>query len=291
MRWMRCCAALVLLFVLAPEAPAKSWQAVSLPDFLAVEGPVFVGRLSKVEQAKVLDHPVYLATIEVAETLRGNLPRAVQISWPDLGPGRGFAGMTYKVGDEGVWIVRGQYQLIGDESNASRHDRARKEHPDLYDAGHPMCLQPLEKKGEVEQVLARQGLRLRLDVSDFNTPEPGGGRTRSVRLALHNPGRVELKLHHMDNRQALSFIVLDELGNVVTPLARGKADPAAEADFALGPGQTVFHYRKDLDYVSGTGQFGYELEAGKTYRVTALYRPEGAKGSAVASAEVMLKVH
>ena len=282
--------ALTLMLVFTLPVLAKSWAAVSLPDFLAVEGPVLVGRLSKVEQTKVLDHPVYLATIEVGEVLRGNLPKVVQISWPDLGPGRGFAGMTYKIGDEGVWILRGQYQLIGDERNEGRQDRLRKEHPDLYDAGHPMCLQPVEKKGEVEQVLSRQGLWLRVDVSDFNTPEPRGGRTRSIRLALNNPGRAELKLHHPDNRQALSFIVLDERGNVVAPTPRGKADPAARGDFILRPGETVFHYRKGLDFVTGTALFGYELEAGKAYRVTALYRPDGAKGNAVASAEVELKV-
>ena len=65
---------------------------------------------------------------------------------------------------------------------------------------------------------------------------------------------------------------------------RGKADPAFR-DAELRPGAELKHKFERLEFVTGTAWCGYDLTAGRTYRVVAVYRPAGPDGPGFCSDE------
>lgn len=107
-------------------------------------------------------------------------------------------------------------------------------------------------------------------------------------LSIRNQSPGNLQLQETSNRMALAFLVTDHYGNVVKPAGRGKVDPAA-GTFTLRPGSTHTHKFANLDFLTGTGLFGYDLEKEKQYRVVAVYRPAGSNGPGFASNECVFE--
>ena len=109
----------------------------------------------------------------------------------------------------------------------------------------------------------------------------------AVRLTLRNLGKSDAALQHPGNRSAVTYFVTDALGNVVTPVFRGKADPPSRM-VALEPGAAYTHTPDDLDFVTGSAWCGYDLKAGESYRVVAIYRPSGPRGPGYSSEEASI---
>lgn len=107
-------------------------------------------------------------------------------------------------------------------------------------------------------------------------------------LEIKNESQRKLSIQALSNRLVLAFLVMDDHGNVLRPMGKAKVDPAAET-FILESGASHAHAFKNLDFLTGTGLFGYELEKGTHYRVVAVYRPTGPKGPGFASNECVFE--
>lgn len=107
-------------------------------------------------------------------------------------------------------------------------------------------------------------------------------------LEIRNDSKLNLTIQALSNRLVLAFLLMDEHGNVVGPMGKAKIDPRA-ATFILSPSATHTHTFKNLDFLTGTGLFGYALEKGKRYRVVAVYRPAGPKGPGFSSNECVFE--
>ena len=119
----------------------------------------------------------------------------------------------------------------------------------------------------------------------------GDGKTPpipSAALTLHNIGQTDLTLQHPGNRMALAFLVLDESGLPVTPRGIAKVDPAFST-IALKPGAKNRVEIGALQFLSQGALFAYELTPGHTYRVIAVYRPDGENSAGICSREVLFK--
>ena len=106
-------------------------------------------------------------------------------------------------------------------------------------------------------------------------------------MTIKNTGAEQFLVQQTTNRQAVVFFVTDELGNVVAPQLRGKSDPAFE-ELELRPGTEMKHTFENIDFVTGSAWMGYDLKTGETYRVVALYRPNGKSGPGFCSKEETL---
>lgn len=126
-----------------------------------------------------------------------------------------------------------------------------------------------------------EGAKLRLDLA---VTDDGTGT-----LEIRNAAKRDLNLYTLSNRLALTFLVMDEHGNIVEPQAKAKVDPPGATIFELQQGQSFTHRFKNLDYVSGTALFGYALQEGKTYRTLAVYCPDGLRGPGFGSNECVFK--
>jgi len=117
-----------------------------------------------------------------------------------------------------------------------------------------------------------------------------------VEVKITNRSDTAITVEHPGNRYALAFLVMNELGNVVEPVGLAKVNRAKHEAIVLKPGETFTHTvvssvrpRCLFQFLSGSALFGYELEFGKTYRVVAVYRPEGKDGEGVCSAEKVIE--
>lgn len=103
-------------------------------------------------------------------------------------------------------------------------------------------------------------------------------------LVIRNTGSSELKVMHPGNRMAVGFIVMNSLGNVVLPVGRAKTHPPFR-EITIKPHTEFKHSFSNLEFITGSALFGYELKPGETYRIIAIYRPDGEKSSGITSSE------
>jgi hypothetical protein len=108
-------------------------------------------------------------------------------------------------------------------------------------------------------------------------------------LVITNPGTVAVTVQRPTNRRVVAFFVSDDLGNPVAPEGLSKVDPSFETQ-PLAAGGSFTHPLKSLEFLTGSILREYSLEAGKSYRVVAVYRPAGASGPGFTSQEVELKI-
>lgn len=117
-----------------------------------------------------------------------------------------------------------------------------------------------------------------------------------VVVTITNRWHEALTLEHPGNRYALAFLVMNELGNAVAPTGFAKVSMVRHEDVLLKPGETferTARWSGDkylFQFVTGSALFGYELEFGKTYRVVAVYRPDGKDGEGVCSKEKVITI-
>lgn len=103
-------------------------------------------------------------------------------------------------------------------------------------------------------------------------------------LVIRNDSKRDLKIRMLSNRLVLTFLLMDDHGNIVKPTGKAKVDTMA-ATFMLASDASHSHSFQNLDFLTGTALFGYTLEKGKRYRVVAVYRPWGPNGPGIASNE------
>jgi hypothetical protein len=96
----------------------------------------------------------------------------------------------------------------------------------------------------------------------------------SATLIIRNTGSTLVKAVHPSNRMAVAFIVLNSLGNVIAPMGIAKINPMFR-EITIEPNSEVKHFFSKLEFITGSALFGYELKTGETYRIIAIYRPDG----------------
>ena len=159
--------------------------------------------------------------------------------------------------------------------------------------GHPL---PADAKLSVTLTLCSLPSTKRV----VNAPPPGslvirdfGARENNTtiyaNITVKNVGKKAATVDRLMWYDAVSYFVMSEYGNPVSPLFLGKADPVNDRTL-LKPGQTILYQSKNLDSVSGSGWFQYDFKAGQIYRVVAVYRPIGYGGPIFCSQEVTIKV-
>ncbi|HEV8608101.1 MAG TPA: hypothetical protein VGQ99_22385 [Tepidisphaeraceae bacterium] len=249
MRWSISFAALITLLFACSRSHAITFPHIPVDQLLESDGPdglVVIGEIAKVAQTELTvegaKRPFSIGDLAAGEILRGRSKLPVKIAW------RNDTMLPhYKVGDAGVWILR---PLAG---------------TDFYQADLPTRLVPLAEKAKVEQILARQAVKVTLDVSGYNA--------RIIRLHIWNTWKTELHLQHPSNRRALSFFITDDLGNAVAPVGRAKVDPAFR-ELTIAVGEQYIYELPDFEFLTGSALFGFDLQPGRTYSVIAVYRPD-----------------
>jgi hypothetical protein len=126
-------------------------------------------------------------------------------------------------------------------------------------------------------------LSLTASVNDEGLPTIEGN------LTIINSGNAPVTVQKPTNRLALAFLILDSLGNPVTPTFRGKSDPAFETKL-LDSRTTITHAFVGLDFVTGSALVGYDLKRGQQYRVIAVYRQAGLNGPGFAAQEASVQI-
>ena len=124
--------------------------------------------------------------------------------------------------------------------------------------------------------------------------------TCEVTVKIKNNSNIELFLKHPNQRYALSFIVMNDYGNLIKPVGIAKVDPKYQS-ITLKPRQVFecsiskqfFNLAKEkelnLPFLTGTALFGYPLGKGKTYRIIVVYRPYGKDKDGICSKEKIIK--
>lgn len=105
-------------------------------------------------------------------------------------------------------------------------------------------------------------------------------------LQIHNHSQNTLELQPLSQRFSVAFLVTGRNGNIMPPNGRGKVDPPVSETFTLAAGEVFRHSFSNFDFLTGTALFGYDLEKSHTYRVVAVYRPQGLEGPGFCSKEV-----
>lgn len=113
--------------------------------------------------------------------------------------------------------------------------------------------------------------------------------TVSATLVIRNTGSTEVKVAHPGNRIAVAFIVMNSLGNVVSPVGIAKVDPPF-GEITIKPNSEFKQSFPNLEFLTGSALFGYELKSGETYRVVAIYRPNGEKSPGITTGEQIITV-
>lgn len=111
----------------------------------------------------------------------------------------------------------------------------------------------------------------------------------SATLIIRNTGSTEVKVMHPGNRMAVAFIVMNSLGNVVSPVGVAKVDPAFR-EITIKPNSEFKQSFPNLEFITGSALFGYELKSRETFRVIAIYRPNGEKSSGITTREQIIMV-
>jgi len=109
---------------------------------------------------------------------------------------------------------------------------------------------------------------------DLKTAERDGLLVLLANVRVKNTGDAKLSVQDLRNRRAVTFFVTDSLGNVVQPEGIAKVSPGHRPDVLLKPGESRSQEFVDLQFLTGSALFGYELKRGGTYAVVAVYRPE-----------------
>jgi len=134
-----------------------------------------------------------------------------------------------------------------------------------------------------------KGVTIELQLKLVATSDTNGQAKISGELLVRNPGDTTLTIQDPHNRLVLTFVVFDRLGNTVRPAGRGKVDPRFRVHDL--PAHATFTQRLErLEFLTGSGEFGYDLTSGKTYRVVAVYRPAGPHGPGFTSQETILEI-
>ncbi len=100
------------------------------------------------------------------------------------------------------------------------------------------------------------------------------------KLTLNNTWTGTPRIEHPANRLAIAFAIFDDHGNISKPHGVAKVDPRKQT-LTLAPGETFdwalsFAAKDAFPFITGTGQFAYELDPNRCYRVVVVYRPLGA---------------
>ncbi len=135
------------------------------------------------------------------------------------------------------------------------------------------------ERAQAEEKLTRDFIRVTLEAYD---------NPRRISVHILNDSKVEQRLVHPGDRQALKFFVSDDLGNSVAPVGRAKVDPPTQT-IVIAAGETYTHKLDDLEFLTGSALFGFDLKHAATYRVIAVYRPVKG-GTGVTSPEVNFTV-
>ena len=117
----------------------------------------------------------------------------------------------------------------------------------------------------------------------------GTGGVVSPTIRITNMSYKPVTVAAPDARWSIAFIVLDSLGNVVPPTGRAKVDPKTRS-VNIGPHESIERHWEKLEFISGSALFGYDLIPGKTYRILAIYRPNGPQAEGVCSREIVVTV-
>jgi hypothetical protein len=149
----------------------------------------------------------------------------------------------------------------------------------------PVVAYPIGKAGDIDWPKdATLEVQLKLSAVETN-----GLLKVSGDLLVRNPGDRNLTIEDGHNRQVIAFLVFDPLGNPVAPKGLAKIDPAFRSH-RLPARSTYTHHFESLDFITGSALFGYELSAGKSYRILVVYRPAGPRGPGFTSQETSLAV-
>ena len=135
----------------------------------------------------------------------------------------------------------------------------------------------------------RPGKNVSVDLVLNSGEEKGKTGTVSATLVIRNTGSTEVKVAHPGNRMAVAFIVMNSLGNVVSPVGIAKVDPPF-GEITIKPNSEFKQSFPNLEFITGSALFGYELKSGETYRVVAIYRPNGEKSSGITTGEQIITV-
>ncbi len=122
-----------------------------------------------------------------------------------------------------------------------------------------------------------------------STKKKDKNETISATLIIRNTGSTEVKIIHPGNRMAVAFIVMNSLGNVVPPAGLAKVDPPF-SEITIKPNSEFKQSFPNLEFITGSALFGYELKSRETYRVIAIYRPNGEKSSGITTREQIITV-
>jgi hypothetical protein len=141
--------------------------------------------------------------------------------------------------------------------------------------------------GEAGDTPWPKGARVEVQLTLTATVDAKGERKIAGELVIKNDSDASLTIQDPENRLTLAFLVFDPLGNPVTPVGRGKSDPAF-VTHTLAPKESFVHRLEGLDFVTGSAWLSYDLLPGKTYRVVAVYRPSGPNGNGYTSQEATL---
>ena len=88
---------------------------------------------------------------------------------------------------------------------------------------------------------------------------------------------------------AVAFFVMNSLGNVVSPVALAKIDPPFR-EITIKSNSEVRQSFPNLEFITVSALFAYELKSGESYRVIAIYRPDGEKSSGITSKEQIITI-
>ena len=120
---------------------------------------------------------------------------------------------------------------------------------------------------------------------ELNMEQDGSGS-----ITLTNLSKSMLTTFHpFASRNALTFIVMDQFGNIIKPMGLAKIDPAFKT-INLPVKKSSFFKFRDLSFITGTGKFGYNLQKGETYHIIAIYRPSGLERPGFCSREKIIKI-
>ena len=122
-----------------------------------------------------------------------------------------------------------------------------------------------------------------------------GSKQHAAVVKIKNVCGHEIKVQNPAKSKAIAFVVMDDRGNLIEPQGVAKVEAVRREDIVLKPGGAFEHtdaqfaemaHSKGLvfPFHTGTGLLAYELKEGRSYRVTAIYRPY-ADGDGVASTE------
>jgi hypothetical protein len=137
--------------------------------------------------------------------------------------------------------------------------------------------------------IQRSGENISVDLVLNSAEEKDKTGIVSAVLIIRNSGSTEVKVRHPGNRMAVAFVVMNSLGNVVSPVGLAKVDPPF-GEIAIKPNSEFKQSFPNLRFITGSALFGYELKSGETYRVVAIYRLNGEKNPGITTGEQIITV-